>query len=48
MNKKIFSLLTILGCGAALFAQEATGASSGMTADAWKYLAAAIAVGVVI
>ena len=45
MNKKIFSLLTVLGCGAALFAQEATGASSGMTADAWKYLAAAIAVG---
>ena len=44
MKKKIFSFLTVLGCGAALFAQEAT-ASSGMSADAWKYLAAAIAVG---
>ena len=46
MKKKIFSLLTILGCGAALFAQEtAAAASTGMTADAWKYLAAAIAIG---
>ena len=44
MKKKIFSLLTILGIGASLFAQEAT-ASTGMSADAWKYLAAAIAVG---
>ena len=45
MKKKIFSLLAILGCGAALFAQEATGGNAGMSASAWKYLAAAIAVG---
>ena len=44
MKKRIFSLLTILGLGASLFAQEAT-ASAGMSSDAWKYLAAAIAVG---
>ena len=48
MKKKIFSLLTILGLGVALFAEEAApaaAAATGMSADAWKYLAAAIAVG---
>ena len=43
MKKKIISLLTFLGMGAALFAQDA-GAAGG-NAGAVKYLAAAIAVG---
>ena len=46
MKKKFVSFLTILGMGAAMFAQEAEAAASGAaTAGAIKYLAAAIAVG---
>jgi len=47
MKKKILSLLALLSCGAALFAQEAeaAGASAAASAGAVKYLAAAIAVG---
>lgn len=46
MKKKFVSFLTILGMGAAMFAQEAESAASGAAAaGAIKYLAAAIAVG---
>ena len=47
MKKKFVSFLTILGMGAAMFAQEAEAAASGAAASAGaiKYLAAAIAVG---
>ncbi len=45
MKKKIVSLLTLLSCGAALFAQEAEAAGAAASAGAIKYLAAAIAVG---
>ena len=47
MKKKFVSFLTILGMGAAMFAQEAeaAAASGAGAAGAIKYLAAAIAVG---
>ena len=45
MKKKIVSFLTLLSCGAALFAQEADAAAASASAGAIKYLAAAIAVG---
>ncbi len=45
MKKRFVSFLTILGMGAAMFAQEADAAASGAAAGAIKYLAAAIAVG---
>ena len=45
MKKKFVSFLTILGMGAAMFAQEAEAAASAASAGAIKYLAAAIAVG---
>ncbi len=44
MKKKIVSILTLLSCGAALFAQEAEAAAAS-SSGAVKYLAAAIAVG---
>ncbi len=44
MKKKIVSILTLLLCGAALFAQEAETAAAA-SSGAVKYLAAAIAVG---
>ena len=43
MKKRIISLLTLLSCGAALFAQDASAAAG--SSAAVKYLAAAIAVG---
>ena len=46
MKKRFVSFLTILGMGAAMFAQEADAAANGAAAaGAIKYLAAAIAVG---
>ena len=45
MKKKFVSFLTILGMGAAMFAQEAEAASGAAAAGAIKYLSAAIAVG---
>ncbi len=45
MKKKFVSFLTILGMGAAMFAQEADAAAGAAAAGAIKYLAAAIAVG---
>ena len=44
MKKKFISFLTILGMGAAMFAQDAAAASAA-SSGAVKYLAAAIAVG---
>ena len=44
MKKRFVSFLTILGMGAAMFAQDAA-ASGAAAAGAIKYLAAAIAVG---
>ena len=43
MKKKIISFLTILGMGAALFAEDAAAAAA--SAGGMKYLAAAISVG---
>ena len=44
MKKKIMSFITMLACGAALFAEDAAAASAA-SAGAMKYLAASIAVG---
>ncbi len=44
MKKKIISFLTILGMGAALFAEDAAAAAAA-SAGGMKYLAAAISVG---
>ena len=44
MKKKFVSFLTIIGMGAALFAQEAEAAATGSAAGI-KYLAAGLAVG---
>ena len=44
MKKKVISFLTILGMGAAMFAEDANAAAAA-SAGAMKYLAAAIAVG---
>ena len=44
MNKKLFAFATVLLCGAALFAQDASGAAGG--ASVLKYFAAALAVGI--
>ena len=45
MKKKIISFLTILGMGAALFAQEAEASGAAGAAAGIKYLAAGLAVG---
>ena len=44
MKKKILSFITLLGMGAAMFAEDAAAASAA-SSGAIKYLAAAIAVG---
>ena len=44
MKKRIMSFITMLACGAALFAEDAA-ATSAASAGAMKYLAASIAVG---
>ena len=45
MKKRFVSFLTILGMGAAMFAEDANAAAAAASAGAIKYLAAAIAVG---
>ena len=45
MKKRIMSFITMLACGAALFAEDAAAASAASSAGAMKYLAASIAVG---